>query len=331
MGWNFPQIVECLWRTRSGANRARKGSTDTPALAHFFGFAVAVFLGSEFVAFLGTVFRERENLWTFLGHQDRVLELSGEAAVLGADGPAVGLIDFGFPIPFIEHRFDRQAGTGTNDRFARLQIGKVRDAGLLVETTADSVTLELADNLVVLLLREAIDRSSDVDDSAERLDGVDADPQSIERRLNEAFGVRSDFADQERFGRVAMPAVDDARQVDVHDVAALQNVVVRDAMADDFIDASTNGIWIAVVTEARRRVAVLNGVIVGQLVDLFGGDAGPDLWTQEVHDLGIESASGSKGIAVHMSGVNRDFGQRSRRWPQQGTSEGIHTNSSMKL
>ena len=89
--------------------------------------------------FLGAVLRECENLRASFGHQDCVLELSGEAAVLGADGPAVGLIDFSFPIAFVEHWFDRQASAGTDDGFAGLQIGKVRDAGLLMETAADSV------------------------------------------------------------------------------------------------------------------------------------------------------------------------------------------------
>lgn len=142
---------------------------------------------SEFVAFLRTVFRERENFGASFGHQDCVLELRGEAAVLSADGPAVGFVDLGFPIAFVEHRFDRQAGAGADHRFAGLQVGEVRDAGLLMEAAADSVALEFADDLEALILGEAINRSANVDDSAERFDGVDANPHRVERGLHEAF------------------------------------------------------------------------------------------------------------------------------------------------
>ena len=277
------------------------------------------------MAFLGAVLRERENFWASLGHQDRVLELSGEAAVLSADGPAVGFVDFGFPIAFVEHRFDGEAGAGTDDCFAGLQIGEVRDAWLLMETAADSVALEFAHDLVALILREAIDRAADVDDSAEGLDGVDADPHRVERRLHKPFHVRSDFADQECFRRVAVPAGDDARQVDVDDVTFSQDVIVGDAVADDFVDAGANRVGIAVVTQARWSVAMLNRVIVGQLVDPAGGDSRPDMRTQKVHDFGVETASGSKGIAVRVSGIDRNFRQRPGCRTQHWASEGSHT------
>lgn len=145
--------------------------------------------GSKLVAFLGAILRERQNFGAFLGHQNRVLELGREAAVLSADGPAIGFVDFGFPIPLVEHRLDRQAGTGTNDGLAGLQIGEVRDAWLLMETAADSVALEFADDLEALVSGKTIDGSADVDDSAEGLDGMNADPHGIECGLYETLGV----------------------------------------------------------------------------------------------------------------------------------------------
>lgn len=125
-----------------------------------------------------------------------------------------------------------------------------------------------------------------------------------------------------------MPAVDDARQVDVDDVAVSQNVVVGDAVADDFVDAGANGVGVAVVAQAGRSVAVLDGVIVSQLVDLAGGDAGPDVRAQEVHDFGVETASGSQRVAVRVSGIDRDFGKRPGGRTQHWASEGSHTYSS---
>ena len=277
------------------------------------------------MTFLRAKLRERECFRASLGHQDCVFELSGEAAVLSADGPAVGLVDFGFPDSLVEHRFDGQTGAGTDDSFAGLQIGEVWDAWLLMETAADSVALEFADDLEALVFREAIDRAADVDDSAERFDRADADPHGIERGLHEAFGLRTDLADQECFRRIAVPTADDGCQVDIHDVAVSQNVVVGDAVTDDFVDAGANGVGVAVVAQTGRSVAVLDRVVVGQLVNRSSRDAGADVWTQEIHHFGVEAARGSEGIAVRVSSIDRNLGKRPGGRAQHWASEGSHT------
>ena len=134
--------------------------------------------------------RERQNFGAFLGHQDCVLELSGKAAVLSAHSPAIGFVDFSFPSAFVEHRFDRQTSAGPDDRLAGLQIGEVRNTWLLMEIPADAVALEFTNNLEALISGKTVDGSANVDDSAERLDGMDADPHGIERGLHETLGVR---------------------------------------------------------------------------------------------------------------------------------------------
>ena len=277
------------------------------------------------MAFLGAALRECEYHRAFLGHQNRVLELSGEAAVLSAHRPAVGLVDLGFPNSFVEHWFDRQAGAGADDGFAGLQIGEVGNARLLMEIATDSMTLEFANDLVALILREAIDGAADVDDSAEWLDDADADPHGIERGLHEAFGLRTDLADQKCLRRNAVPTADDGCQVDIHDVAVSQNVVVGDAVTDDFVDAGANGVGVAVVAQTGRSVAVLDRVVVGQLVNRLSRDAGADVWTQEIHHFGVEAARGSEGIAVRVSGIDRNLGKRPCGRAQHWASEGSHT------
>ena len=127
--------------------------------------------------------------------------------------------------------------------------------------------------------------------------------------------MRRDLADQKRFGRITVPAFNDRREVDVDDVSFSQQVVVRDAVADHFVDAGANRVRVAVVAQAGRCVAVLDRVVVRQLVDLSGGNPCSDVWTEEVHDLSIESAGGSKGVAVSNRRVDRDLGQRPSLWP----------------
>ena len=260
------------------------------------------------------MFGQRENLRAFFRHQNCVFELCGEAAVLSANCPTIGLVDFGFPKAFVEHRLDGQAGAGTNHGLARLQVGKVWNAWLLMETAADSVTLKFANDFVALGFGEAIDRAADVDDSAEWLDGSNANPHGIERGLHESFGMRSDFADQKCFGRITVPAVNDGCEIDVDDVPLAEHVVIRDAVAHHLVDAGANRVRVSVVAKARGGVPVLDGVFVGQLVDLASGNAGPDVRSQEVHDFGVESARGPQSIAIRMSRVDRDLGQRPCLW-----------------
>lgn len=286
---------------------------------------VAVSLSSEFVTFLRAVLRERHDFWAFLGHQYRVLELGREAAVLSADGPAVGFVDFGFPIPLVEHRFNRQTSAGTNDRLAGLQIGEVRNTWLLMEIAADSVALEFADDLEALISGKPIDGSADVNDSAEGLDGMDADPHGIKCGLHESLGLWRYLTDQKRLGRVAVPTIDDRREIDVDDVSLAQQVVVRDAVTNDFVDAGTNCVRVAVVTQAGGRVAMFERVVVGQLVDLEGGYTGSDVRPEVVHEFRVESAGGSEGVSVRVRRVDRNFGRRpGGLWPQQSASEGSH-------
>ena len=276
------------------------------------------------MAFLGAALRECEYLRAFLGHQNRVLELSGEAAVLSAHRPAVGLVDLGFPNSFVEHWFDRQASAGADDGFTGLQIGEVGNARLLVEIATDTMTLEFANDLVALILREAIDRAADVDDSAERLDGSDADPHRVEGGLHQVFRLRRDVPDEKCFRRIAMPAGNDGREIEIDDVTVSQHIIAGDAVTDDFVDAGANRVGKAVVAQARGSVAVLNGVAVGQLVDLARGHAGSDMRSQEVHDFGVETAGGSQSIAIGVSGVDGNLGQRSGLGTKQCASEGIH-------
>ena len=205
-----------------------------------------------------------------------------------------------------------------------MKRGETRDAWLLVEIAADSVALELTHNLVALISGKKIDGSSDVDDSTEGLDGVDADPHGIERGLDEALGIWCDSADQKSFGRVTVPAINNGREIDVDDVSITQQVIVRDAVANYLVDAGANRIRVAVVAQAGGRVAMLDRAVVSQLVDLKSGDAWPDMRSEIVHQFGVESAGGSEGLAIRVRRIDRDLGHRPGLRPQQSASERVH-------
>src|SRR5579859_3235159 len=90
--------------------------------------------------------REREDLVSAVGYQDRVLELGGAAAVLGDHGPAVRP-DVVVDRAEGQHRLD-------GERHPRLHDGggagvvEVRDHQARVEGGADAVACEVADHAV---------------------------------------------------------------------------------------------------------------------------------------------------------------------------------------
>ena len=96
------------------------------------------------------------------------------------------------------------------------------------------------------------------------------------RALDEQARLLVDVADEVGRVGVAVHAVDVGRDVDVDDVAVLERAGVGDAVADDLVDARAHRLREALVAEGRGVGAVVEHVLVGDGVELVGGDAGRD-------------------------------------------------------
>ena len=79
-----------------------------------------------------------------------------------------------------------------------------------------------------------------------------------------------------------MPAVEDQRHVDIDDVAFLQRLVARDAVADHVIERGAGRLLVAAIHQRRRQGAVIHREVEHQPVDLLGRHAGPDMLGQHV-------------------------------------------------
>lgn len=267
---------------------------------------------SELVTFLWTIFGQGHDLRAVVGHQDCVFELSGQLAVESPHGPTVELVEDRLPGSQIQHRFDREAHARADDLGAGFAASEpeVRHAGFLVKAAADAVALVVSHDFEFTLGRIFVNGSADVADLAVRLDGSDADPQRFERRLDQAFCIVGNFADQERFRLVTVPAVDDRRQVDVDNVAVFQFVLIWNSVTDDFVDADTTDVGVrrcsrrTRITQTRWRVTVIPRVLFQHFVEINCPRSGLDVRTDEVHQLGVETAGGAKVVSF-FSVVNR--------------------------
>ena len=115
--------------------------------------------------------------------------------------------------------------------------------------------------------------------------------QQVEAAENEFAGDVRDLADAEHGGRVAVVAGEDRRDVDVHDVAILEDgVCIRDAVADNFVDADAGVARITVIAHAGGDALVLASVVSDEFIDFEGGNAGLAHFARTDQRFGSESA-----------------------------------------
>ena len=94
-----------------------------------------------------------------------------------------------------------------------------------------------------------------------------------------------DVADQIHAARVAVPAVDDRGHVDVDDIAVLQRLLARNAVADDMIDRDAAALGIAAIAQGCGGGASLDRHLVDDVVEILGGHAGDDVGHQRVENF----------------------------------------------
>jgi hypothetical protein len=257
--------------------------------------------GLELVAFLGAGFGEGHGFGAVLGHEDGVLELGGEAAVFGTNGPTVALALHGILDASVDHRLDGENEAGLEALPAGFRCGNVGDSWRLMEIAADAVADIFLDDGEAELAGVADDGVADVGDAAVGLEVVDSQPERVERALHDATGEVGGRADDKGLAGIAVPTVDDGSKVDVDDIAFLEHVVAGDAVADDVVDAGAaaggEGAGLAVIAQLGRHVAVVAGVGFDELIDFTGGQAGADNLADLVHQRSVEAAGLAHGLA----------------------------------
>ena len=111
---------------------------------------------------------------------------------------------------------------------------------------------KIADDGVAAGLGMALDGVGDVAEAVAGLRLLEAEHEALVGDVDQLARLEADVADQKHAAGVAMPAIDDRRDVDVDDVAVLQLPVLRNAMADDMIDRGAAALGIAAIAEGRR-------------------------------------------------------------------------------
>src|SRR5690606_8034562 len=181
---------------------------------------------------------------------------------------------------------------------------------LVVVDLADAVAAVLAHHRETLGFGVGLDRVADVAQGRARPDRADAAPHRLERGLDQAPRHHRRGAGVVHAAGVAVPAVLDHGDVDVDDVAVLQDLgFARDAMADDVVDRDAGGLGIAAVADVGRdRALHLHDVVVADAVQFLGAHARLHVRGDHFQHLGGQAAGDAHlldcfgGLEVHGHG-----------------------------
>jgi len=124
--------------------------------------------------------------------------------------------------------------------------------------------------------------------------------------------VRGDFADVVHATGVTEPAILDDRDIDIDDVAFLQDPVAGDAVADLLVDGGADRFGEPLVTQGSWNAFLnIHDVVVAQGVQFLGGDAGNDIFCDHVQNLGRETTSDSHfgDLLWRFEGDGHSFGR----------------------
>jgi hypothetical protein len=201
----------------------------------------------------GILHSRSENLYAVIRHEQCVLELRRTAAVRGNGCPVIGpgLV---FVTPQANHGLDRKGHTRL--AFAHsFVLAIMRHVGGAMEQRVDAVAAVCLDNAQALRLGVFLDNVTEVANLDAWLDVGDGLLQALSRGLDKAYIVRVGLrfvADVVRLVQITVVAFVEERDVNVEEVAILQNSHVGNAVANDFVDRCAYGLGEMVVVQGRR-------------------------------------------------------------------------------
>ena len=213
----------------------------------------------------------------------------------------------------VHHGLDGEGHAGL-EFIAGAGFAVVQNLRIFVVHAADAMAAVLAHHGEVAILDEGLDGVSDVAEMRAGLHLFDAAPHGFPARFGQPLRGQGGFAHVVHAAGVAMETIADHGDVDVQDVAGLQHLVVRDAVAYHMVHRRADGLReTPVVHIGRNRLLDLGDVLETQPIEFLGGHAGFHVLPDHVENLGRQ-APGHAHFFLLGRGLNGDV----------ATHEGVH-------
>ena len=226
-----------------------------------------------------------------VGNEHFVFPLGGEFAVFGDYGPAV-VEDAQVAFALVNHGFDGEDHAGLQHG-AGASFAVVDDLRVFVEAAADTVAAKFLHHGITGVFGDLLAGIADVAEGDAGLHNLDTGHHALVGDVDQALRLRADGAHGIHAAGIAVEAVFFDGDVDVEDVAVFQGFVVGNAVADNVVYGGAAGFGeggIAVVQWCGVAALHVDMIIVHQLVELIGGNAGFDEIADVVEGFGGQAA-----------------------------------------
>jgi len=225
-------------------------------------------------------------------HSNGMFELRGKRFVTRDRCPVIGK-RFGLWPTQVNHRLDRKEHALFEAR-TRARATIVQNVGGRMKNAAQTVPAKVANDRHPMRFDIGLDRVANIAERVARLDDLDPQHQRIMGHLNQALRLSRQLAGDIHARRITKPTIDDHSDVDVQDVAILQNLVARYPVTNYMVHADAARVLITLVPDRGGLCARLIDHLGDQFIDFARG-----LARKHVIAHRVEDARGQGARIVH--------------------------------
>ena len=159
-----------------------------------------------------------------------------------------------------------------------------------MEHSPQPVPAKVAHDRIAMTFGVFLDCVCNISDVIARLRLLDTKHQAFVGQLDESPCLQGYLADIIHTASIAMPAVDNRRDVDIDDVAVPEWLIGGDAVTHDVIDARATAMRIAAIAKRCWNASSGEDHFAHFVVDCARGDIRLDKIDQSIENLSRESA-----------------------------------------
>ncbi len=182
-----------------------------------------------------------------------MLKLCGQGFIFGHGRPVIRQY-LGVRFSQIDHRLNSEKHAFFQ-YIACAPVAIVQNIGRRVENPTQPMAAEITYNRHPVGFDITLDGVPDITKCVAGLHRVDAPEQRIVGDLYQPLRPPRKFARDIHPACIAIPAINDHRDIDVENITVFQSLIARYSMTHDVIDADTARVLIAFVADRRRRRA----------------------------------------------------------------------------
>ena len=173
----------------------------------------------------------------------------------------------------------------------------MKNLRLLMELTTDTMTTEVTDNTITILLAMLFDSMTDITHKRVRLSRLHTNLKTLLGNTNQLLLFWSCLAaNDEHTAGICIVTIHDGSHIHIDDVTLFEDILfLRNTMTYHFIDGCTYALRVALIVEAGRNRIMILAILHTEVIDLLSIDTrtdhlGNSIETTCIHDTTLANA-----------------------------------------